>query len=269
MAGPFPGMNPYLERRAWWNQVHSRLLHALAEEIAPRLPGYLVDVEQDTLLVDAATGDELFVGIPDLSVSPTERGASRAERPAVPALAPIQVDVALDPSELHERRHYYLVLRELTTARPVTVIEVLSYANKETGPQKRERFRTKRELVLRSSTHWVEIDLLRAGTREVAELFPDRLTPSDYLVVVSRATSTGRRHEAYPFSVREAIPAVGIPLAPPDPDLVLDLGPVLEGVSQAFGAEKRVSYKEEPVPRLLPADQSWLAQLLRATGERR
>ncbi|WP_392533388.1 DUF4058 family protein [Nostoc sp. C117] len=37
MPSPFPGMNPYLENPELWPEVHSRLIIAIADAIAPQL----------------------------------------------------------------------------------------------------------------------------------------------------------------------------------------------------------------------------------------
>ena len=73
-----------------------------------------------------------------------------------------------------------------------------------------------------SESHWVEIDLLRAGeptTKGLARL------ASDYRIVVSR--STDRQQFCLPVSLRQALPIIGIPLRDKDPDVPLDLGAVL------------------------------------------
>jgi hypothetical protein len=62
MPYPFPGMNPYLEQPAFWSSVHSRLIVALADAIAPQiLPNYYIEVETRTYSEDT----ELLIGIPD------------------------------------------------------------------------------------------------------------------------------------------------------------------------------------------------------------
>ena len=58
MSTPFPGMDPYLKRRGLWEGVHTRLLVALADAIAPQVrPRYRVDVEQHTYLAVMAPDD--------------------------------------------------------------------------------------------------------------------------------------------------------------------------------------------------------------------
>jgi hypothetical protein len=49
MPYPFPGMNPYLEQPAFWSSVHSRLIVAIADTVAPQiLPNYYIEVETRT-----------------------------------------------------------------------------------------------------------------------------------------------------------------------------------------------------------------------------
>ena len=70
----------------------------------------------------------------------------------------------------------------MTTQEVVTIVEVLSPANKRAG-RGRDAYLQKRERVLGSSTHLVEIDLLRTG-----EPMPmaGALRDLDYRIVVSR-----------------------------------------------------------------------------------
>ncbi len=56
------------------------------------------------------------------------------------------------------------ILDRTRDLRLVTVIELLSPANKERGSKGWELYRRKQEDVLKSDVHLVEIDLLRGGT---------------------------------------------------------------------------------------------------------
>ncbi len=50
MPTPFPGMDPYLEHPSLWPNVHSSLIIALRDELAPQLrPRYYVAVEERTV----------------------------------------------------------------------------------------------------------------------------------------------------------------------------------------------------------------------------
>jgi hypothetical protein len=65
-------MNPYLESVEFWSSLHSRMIVAIADGIAPALrPQYYVDVEKRVYLSRPdSTGVEnsLLVGVPDVSV---------------------------------------------------------------------------------------------------------------------------------------------------------------------------------------------------------
>jgi len=67
MPSPFPGMNPYLEHPDLWSEVHSRLIVAIADDIAPALlPNYYVAIEKRIYL--HTPEDSVLIGIPDVSV---------------------------------------------------------------------------------------------------------------------------------------------------------------------------------------------------------
>ena len=51
MPSPFPGMNPYLEHRRFWQKVHNWLIMIMAESLIPQLlPKYIVDTEIEIYL---------------------------------------------------------------------------------------------------------------------------------------------------------------------------------------------------------------------------
>ena len=75
----------------------------------------------------------------------------------------------------------FLEIRDRDTNELITVIELLSPANKYAGPD-REQYLAKARQLQRSWVHFVEIDLLRGGPR-----MPWLDMPAcDYCVVVSR-----------------------------------------------------------------------------------
>ncbi len=107
-------------------------------------------------------------------------------------------------NEIKEAR---LEIRHLRSRSLVTVIEVLSPANKIRAAAGAASFMRKREETLASEVHWVEIDLLRAGVPSVTR---PPLVSSDYRNLVTRGgsshgtllagecatTATGDRHPA-------------------------------------------------------------------------
>jgi len=75
----------------------------------------------------------------------------------------------------------------------------------------------------------VEIDLVRAGRHTVA-VDPDQLprrSGTQAINCVSRARHPGR-HEVYRVPIRDQLPAFRVPLREADPDVPLDLQPLVD-----------------------------------------
>ena len=76
MPTPFPGMDPYLERAEVWEEVHTRLLVAIADALGPQVrPKYRVGVEQRTYLAVLTPDEYELVGKPDVLVAALRRQA--------------------------------------------------------------------------------------------------------------------------------------------------------------------------------------------------
>jgi len=74
MPTPFPGMDPYLERVGVWEEVHTRLLVAIADALGPQVrPKYRVGVEQRTYLAVLTPDEYELVGKPDVLVAVSRR----------------------------------------------------------------------------------------------------------------------------------------------------------------------------------------------------
>jgi hypothetical protein len=67
--------------------------------------------------------------------------------------------VAVEKQEVQER---YLAIREGSTGEVITTLKLLSPKNKKAG-EGRDAYLQKRQQILTSATHFVEIDLLRGG----------------------------------------------------------------------------------------------------------
>src|SRR5712692_6277288 len=157
MPSPFPGMDPYLEHPALWPDVHNRILAALADTLAAEVaPRYYVALERRTY---AITPDDLvFIGRPDIAVVQRQEVATSRAEVVAPATAVLEVDVPM----ADEVEEVFLEVREVTTGRCVTLLELLSPVNKLTG-RGRDTSLEKRTEILRTRTNFVEVDLLRAG----------------------------------------------------------------------------------------------------------
>src|SRR5579859_4563691 len=97
--------------------------------------------------------------------------------------------------------------------RVVTIIELLSYANKAVGSEGRELYLAKQRQLLRSDVHFIEIDLLRSGEHTVAapRAWLNAKQPWDYLVCLHRSGQRGR-YETWPVTLREPLPRINVPL---------------------------------------------------------
>jgi Protein of unknown function (DUF4058) len=62
--------------------------------------------------------------------------------------------------------------------------------------------------------------------------------------------------------LRERLPRIRLPLAAPDPDIVLDIQAVLAHTYEAGGYAERLNYTIPCVPPLSPEDQTWADALI-------
>lgn len=253
MPTPFPGMDPYLEERSLWPNVHSSLITALRDDLAPRLrPRYFVAVEERTYTDD--TGGLTFAGRPDLAISQVHEAA------VAYWVAPQSHDAGVTVVELPVPdivRETYLEVRDRDD-RVVTMLEILSPANKVPG-RGRELYGLKRSRVLASMTNLVEIDLLRAG--QPMEMHGD-YPPSHYRILVSRE-ATRPRADLHYFSVRDPIPDFSLPLQQDEDEPVVVLNQLLHDLYDRAGYDLRIDYSQAPHPPLDDEDAAWAADLLR------
>ncbi|MBI5305843.1 MAG: DUF4058 family protein [Chloroflexi bacterium] len=254
MPSPFPGMDPYLEHPEMWLDVHHRFITAIADALAPRVrPKYRIAIEKRTYTADP--GNSQFAGRPDVEVLRDRV----AEYVAVEsATSPISVTVPV-PDVIQEG---YLEVRAVATGEVITAIEILSSANKRQGKGRRAYMR-KRERVLDSATHLVEIDLLRDG-----EPLPmSGSKPADYRILVSRADKRPRA-DLYVFSVREPMPVFPRPLQRGDDEPRVELQTWLNAMYDRAGYDLGVNYRGDATPPLQGDDATWADALLRAQNLR-
>jgi len=164
------------------------------------------------------------------------------------------MEISSDPV----KEYYIEILDRYQHLKVITVIEVLSPINKTAGPG-RDEFLRKRNTTLQSSTHLVEIDLLRRGDRFVnfSEDQLESLGPFDYLIAVNRFQPGRTQYEFIPRRLRNPLPTFGIPLVAPDPDVPLDLQAALDQVYEDGSYMLRIQYERPCSPRLDEQDQQW------------
>jgi len=265
MASPFPGMDPYLEDRALWNDVHHRLItyisNALQRQVRPR---YHVRIEERVYVEEAKR--EIVPDVAVLQSAAPPRGA--AVLPAIECDMPVVLHV-------EERVHTEGVIHILDRARNmrvVTVIEVLSPSNKEPHSKGWELYRQKQSEILKSDVHLVEIDLLRGGEYTLAPpyhaLVEEVGSEWHYMVSISRADDP-ENFLLYPRTIRERLPRIPVPLAIGDQEACLDLQALLNQCYEDGAYEDILDYRRDPPPPPLRAeDMEWLDQHLRKLGKR-
>ncbi len=267
-------MDPWLEQSGIWSNLHTTLITALRDVFAQSLrPHYYVDIDQRAYITsvdDHVNGSAKgqLVGRPDVNVvkSPyllTALPPKGSALSPVMVAEPTMVDVA--SYEHEEEIERYLEVRKPKTGQVVTVIEILSPKNKRSG-EGRVAYLLKRDKILASQTHLVEIDLLRAG-EPMPVVWRDKKIESHYRILVSRAPQRPES-ELYPFMVRDAMPRFRLPLLPGDDEPIVDLSKLLDDIYQRAGYDLVIDYTTKPTPRLSGKDAHWANKLLKERGIR-
>lgn len=263
MQSPFPGMDPYLEAPSLWPDVHHELLSVARELLNRRLrPQYHVRVEERVYISDDNDPGRKAI-IPDLKIVDTglPKSFRNSFQDAGVSVAEPLILTTLIEDEIHEAR---LEVIDTNQHSVVTVIELLSPTNKITGSRGRASYEQKRREVMTSSTHFVEIDLLRDGDHlHTRELLPK----GDYFVHVSRKD---RRPKGYvwPILLPQRLPVIAIPLKEVDGDVALDLQTVLATAYDRAAYDLEIDYRTEPTPPLCGEVADWANTLLVSKGLR-
>lgn len=256
-------MDPYLENPDHWRGIHTALIFCCFEALNRALPpGFVARIEERIYLT--APEDRFY---PDIAI---ERLPTLGGRQAV-LEAPRGIDIPLSVAlEVREVRQRFIEIVELAVPeRVITALEILSPTNKTPGDGYAE-YRRKQAEYLKSATHLLEIDLLRAGTHTVAAS-KSEITAHfghwDYVVCLHRAGS-GLTGDTWPRTVRQVLPQVLIPLTETHPDIRLDLQSIISRVYEAGAMERSIDYSLPPVPALHPEDAEWADALLQSHGFR-
>ena len=256
MPSPFPGMDPYLEVPRRWLDFHNSLAaeirSRLNEQLDPRYAAWLttyVAYEAIEVAWQRTIQPEVYV---------SKASTPRAERTTVVGtLAPAPVRSAV-PTEAAVQL-YRVEIRMTGDEELVTVIEILSPANKRAGHDDCREYQRNRLALLRSSVHLVEIDLLRGGERPPLTV---PMPAAPYYAVVSRA-EIRPTVDVWPIQLAEPLPLLPVPLMEPDPDTPLDLAAAFASVYERGPYARVIDYHEPPPPPpLSPEERAWVAALL-------
>jgi hypothetical protein len=274
-------MDPYLEDPQFWPDLHHALAITLRDELNRCLPepyyartemrpelGVVMETDGNG---DAPRGATKRI-IPDVMVLKHHReggGVAVAE----PARRLISHYVEFGVPGLGDEpvRHYYVEIKDARWGHKlVTLIEILSPSNKLPGPD-RDLYAEKQRAILHSDVSLIEIDLLRTGRRvypspaleeEVGRLDP----PPTYLVMVSpawRRMAPMWGYRGYPFTLREPLPCIAVPLRQGVEDVLLDLQIAFDRAYDGGPYRRAVDYGKPPGVPLAPGAAAWAERLLR------
>lgn len=258
MPSPFPGMDPYLEARNIWPDVHASLITYIREILQPEIrPKYVARIGERVKLAQISHSY-----VPDVLLRKTVREPAATLAMDTPLVADEpQLLTTLDEAY----REPFIEIIASETGDVITLIEVLSPANKEGDG--RDHYLQKQTDLLATNVHLVEIDLLSYGKETVLARNAVITEPVDwrYLINISRG---GRRNalEVYAIPLHGKLPNCRIPLRPPDGDAVLDLTAVFNRCYAVGSYDLLIDYSQLPDVPLRDGEAMWLKTHLQAKG---
>jgi hypothetical protein len=258
MPSPFPGMNPYLEHEDAWHNFHYLFPSAAMADLDQAVgPNYFVKADENVYVHELAEDDRRLLGRPDVFMGES-REAGQGGTATLALAAPAGGQLVTLPTVDRERVPF-IEIRDRQSRRLVTIIELLSPSNKKVSGD-RDQYLSKRDDVIASPTHLVEIDLLRGGRR-----MPMAPTAAgDYGVLISRGED--RPNALWlPIHLRDPLPTIPIPLAGGDLPALLDLQSILHRMYDTYGFKKYM-YQTPPDPPLTPEDAAWARGVLANVG---
>ena len=192
MASPFPGVDPFFESQRLWPDFHSKFINCWQEALLDVLPAaYDARLDERVYLVDLSHESTRMI-LPDMAVERQERRGS----PAIPDQSAATLEpVTMPLAGTVEMREVFIRILHRQDRSLVAVLELLSPANKSSGGW--VLYLEKRNEILTSPAHLVELDLLLEGRR----LPMGRpLPPAHYYAFVSRSE---RRPDCVPLAEEE------------------------------------------------------------------
>ncbi len=256
MPSPFPGMEPYLEG-ALWTTLHHGLGTEIVRQLAPQLRPRYIALLVERFVMDMSSGVSVSTAsvYPDVSVAavnPLTRGQAQTSA----LQAPLRLSTVIPEAV----PHVSIEIRDTRNRQLVTAIEILSPTNKRR--EGRREYLLKRQRVLLSDMHLMEIDLLRTGERvPMQQTLPDQ----PYFIFLSR-TEDRPLTDVWPVALSEPLPVVPVPFLAGDAEVGLDLQAAFTAAYDLPGYDLIVDYTQPPDVPLAPKQAEWVAAYLRDTG---
>ncbi len=262
MKSPFPGMDPYLEQH--WRDVHHNLITFAQGMLNRELPADLRARVEERVYVEADTGPGRSM-YPDIRV--VEKGWPQGANGGASTGIAVAEPLVIEMPEEEVSQGFIEIIDVASGNKVVTVIEVLSMANKVPGEVQDLYLRKQRELK-QGRVSLVEIDLLRGGER-VLVVRPASIPPSHrtaYQICIRRGWDPFRPG-VIRVPLREPLPTIGVPLRVSDAEVPLNLQTLIDDCYQN-GRYDDLDYKLDPAPPLDPDDARWADELLRHASKR-
>ena len=255
-------MDPYIEHPEVWSDFHGALAEVIRSQLNETIRPRYVARMTPHMTYETVEIETRRVAYPDVGLWQPQPPAGNVITPS-PAISPAPV-MSLVVAEL-PLRLYTVEIRQVETMKLVTAIEILSPVNKTPSHEAYDAYLRKRQELLRSQAHLMEIDLLRGGTR------PPLQTPvpqAPYYVTLSRANQRPYV-EVWPIHLSDQLPVLPVPLLEPDADAPLDLGRAIADCYERGGYDIIINYTHNaPPPKLAKEDALWVDQRLREQGLR-
>ncbi len=279
MPSPFPGMDPWLESHTVWPDFHDRLAEQISATLNMVLPvPYYAQlgVREETGIVGHASTRRI---VPDVAVNQPTKPKLSTTGAMTSSLALLdtprsEVTESLELDLKNELQSVSFVeIRDSRSGHEVvTLIEILSPANKTAGPD-HDSYLRKRKEILASTTSLIEIDLLRAGRRdffgeEVHQRMYELAPSVDYIVVLQRAWQRvgSMVYQLFPIRLPEILPVVAVPLRQSEVEATLDLQYAFQQTYDRGPYQRgAVDYDLPPEPPLTEDLVAWAQQYLDAT----
>lgn len=261
MAGPFPGMDPFLEKPGFWQEFHNSLIYLLKRAINDALPERFVARSEARLIIDREDDRKPSRPVPDVTVFAVSRNvpssgggvATSLVRPSVP-----------EEILLETRREAFIEILDRTNGyQVVMVIEVLSPENKR--GQGREEYLRKQRAVRESQAHLLELDLLRGGEHTVAAPREGALALGSfaYLACLAHAQERGSIF-VWRIGLADPLPLLELPLTADAPTFMLDLQAVFDRCydENRYARLLEHAYTQPVEPAVTEEEATWVRECL-------
>jgi Protein of unknown function (DUF4058) len=251
-------MDLYLEG-GLWTTLHHSLGTEIVRQLAPKLRPRYVALPVERFVMDLVSDVSVITTsiYPDVGVM-----EARPQAPEYPGVTTVSAPLRLATLMPEVVPHVTIEIRDTRQRELVTAIEILSPSNKR-GEGRRE-YVTKRQRLLLSAAHRIEIDLLHIGERVPMQ---QPLPNASYFVLLSRAEERPLM-EVWPISLANPLPIIPVPLLAGDADVLLDLQAAFTAAYDLLGYDLIVDYTQAPDVPLSDREAAWVDAHLHTAGLR-